>query len=72
MQSIEVGDIIRSKTHRNWTGEVIKVHEKGHGFLISWFGATGGHIRTWAYIDDVILYKKTTSRFQKAIADRKQ
>tara|TARA_B100001287_G_C22290452_1_gene348073 strand:- start:223 stop:444 length:222 start_codon:yes stop_codon:yes gene_type:complete len=73
MRSIEVGDIVQSKKHKNWKGEVIKIHEKGFGFLVSWYANPTGHIRTWAYIDDVILHEKVAvSRYEKAILDRKE
>lgn len=71
MINIREGDIIRSKKHGNWTGEVVKVHNKGYGFLISWNFKDGGHIRTWVYKDDVVLVeKKNTSRYEQAILDR--
>jgi hypothetical protein len=71
MSTIDVGDIIISKKHKGWKGEVVKIHEKGFGYLVSWYTPGGGHIRTWTYIDDVMLFEKVaTSRYEQAILDR--
>ena len=73
MSNVDVGDIIISKKHKGWKGKVIRVHEKGFGYLVSWFTPGGGHIRTWTYLDDVLLYEKlSVSRYEKAIQDRKK
>ena len=75
MDDIQKGDIVQSKKYQHWKGEVIRVHEKNFGYLISWFAPKGGHIRTWAYKDDVFLLQKAepaVSRYEKAILDRQK
>ena len=73
MGTYQPGDLVQSKTHPGWSGRVLKISKNGHAAYIDWEHDLSGHIRSWAYIDAIILVEKhEPSRYEKAIAGRKK
>ena len=75
MTDLQPGDIVQSKLHPVWIGSVVSVSENSYAVLVQWDQPGGGHIRSWAYWDTVIVIKRgdrQPSRYEKAIIDRKK
>jgi hypothetical protein len=73
---IRIGDTVQSKTHPAWVGQVVQraTGKFRRSVLIDWNQPDGGgHIRSWAYEDTVVVVtKRERSRYEKAIEDREK
>jgi len=72
---IRIGDFVQSKTHPAWQGHVIQkaIGKYRKSVLIEWKQPDGGHIRSWAYEDTIVVVeKRQRSRYEKAIEDREK
>jgi hypothetical protein len=59
---IAVGNIVQSRLHTKWVGEVLEVTDDHRGALVSWGDPGGKYIRTWSYIDSLIPIKRKRKR----------